>query len=135
VCDGTCASGMRAVDTNVLVRLITGDDPNQTEAAEEFVESGGWVSHLVVAEMTWVLSTVYRLSPEAIAGAIEMLLSHAHLTVQDADVVTAALDGYRRHARVDFFDHLVLEVARKAGHLPVGTFDRQFARLAGVDKI
>lgn len=126
---------MRAVDTNVLVRLVTGDDPKQTEAAEEFVESGAWVSHLVVAEMTWVLGTVYALSPAAIADAIEMLLSHERLTLQDADVVTAALDGYRRHARVYFFDHLLLEMARKAGHLPVGTFDRQFARLADVDKL
>ena len=126
---------MRAVDTNVLVRLVTGDDPKQTEAAEEFVESGSWVSHLVVAEVTWVLSTVYGLSPAAIADAIEMLLSHEHLTLQEADVVTAALEGYRRHPRVDFFDHLLREVARKAGHLPVGTFDRQFARLADVTKL
>jgi predicted nucleic-acid-binding protein len=126
---------MRAVNTDVLVRLVTGDDPKQAQAAEEFIESGGWVSHLVVAEMTWVLSTVYRLSPAAIAGAIEMLLSHEHLTVQDAEVVTAAVEGYRRHARIDLFDHLLLQVARKAGHLPVGTFDRQVGRLAGVEKI
>jgi predicted nucleic-acid-binding protein len=126
---------MRALDTNVLVRLVTGDDPAQAAAAEAFVQSGGWVSHLVLAETTWVLSTVYGLSAAAIAHAIEILLGHEHLTVQDPDVVTAALDGYRRHARVDFFDHLVLQVARKAGHLPVGTFDRQFAKLAGVDRI
>ena len=126
---------MRAVDTNVLVRLVTGDDRRQTAAAEVFVESGGWVSHLVVTEMTCVLSTVFGLSAAAIASAIEILLGHEHLTVQEADVVRAALDGYRRHPRVDFFDHLLLEVARKAGHLPVGTFDRQFAKLAGVETI
>ena len=126
---------MRAVDTNALIRLITGDDPKQASAAEVFVASGGWVSHLVLAEMTWVLNTVYGHSATSIASAIELLLNHAHLTVQDADVVAAALAGYRRHARVDFFDHLLLEVARKAGHLPVGTFDHQFGRLNGVQKI
>ena len=126
---------MRAVDTDVLVRLVTGDDPKQAAAAEMFVQSGGWVSHLVVAELTWVLGTVYGLSAAAIASAVEILLGHERLTVQDADVVRAALEGYRRHARVDFFDHLLLEVARKAGHLPVGTFDRQFAKVAGVETI
>jgi predicted nucleic-acid-binding protein len=126
---------MRAVDTNVLVRLVTGDDPEQTAAAEGFVESGAWVSHLVMAEMAWVLGTVYGLSAAAVAQAIEILLNHDHLTVQDADVVAAALETYRRHARVDFFDHLLLQVARKAGHLPVGTFDRQSAKLGGVEKL
>ncbi len=126
---------MRAVDTNVLVRLITRDDARQAAAADSFVESGGWVGHLVLAETTWVLSAVYDLAPPAIATAVEMLLNHQHVTIQDADVVTAALERYRRHPRVDFSDCLVLEMARKAGHLPVGTFDRKFARLDGAQKI
>lgn len=126
---------MRAVDTNVLVRLITRDDARQATAAEAFVASGGWVGHLVLAETTWVLSAVYGLAPPAIATALEMLLNHQHLTIQDADVVTAALERYRRHPRVDFSDCLVLEIARKAGHLPVGTFDRQLAKLDGAQKI
>jgi len=126
---------MRAVDTNVLVRLITRDDARQTAAAESFVAPGGWVGHLVLAETTWVLSAVYGLAPTAIVTAVEMLLNHQHVTIQDADVVTAALEHYRRHPRVDFSDCLVLEIARKAGHLPVGTFDRQLAKLAGAQKI
>src|SRR5687767_1491402 len=72
------------------------------------------------------------------AAAAEMFVEsggHERLTVQDADVVSAALEAYRRHARVDFFDHLLLEAARKAGHLPVGTFDRQFAKVAAVETI
>lgn len=64
-----------------------------------------------------------------------MLLNHEHLTIQDADVVSAALAHYRRHPRVDFSDCLVLEVARKAGHLPLGTFDHRLARLDGAQKI
>jgi predicted nucleic-acid-binding protein len=50
---------MRAVDTNVLVRMVVGDDPRQTNAAELFVEAGAWVSVVVLAEATWV--TFYRL--------------------------------------------------------------------------
>ena len=126
---------MRGVDTNVLVRLITRDAARQAAAAESFVASGGWVGHLVLAETTWVLSAVYGLAPAAIVTAVEMLLNHQRVTIQDADVVTAALEHYRRHPRVDFSDCLVLEIARKAGHRPVGTFDRQLARLDGAEKI
>ena len=126
---------MRAIDTNVLVRLITRDDARQAAAADTFVALGAWVGHLVVAETTWVLSTVYDLGPAAIATAVEMLLNHAHLTLQEADVVTAALAHYRSRPSLDFSDCLVLETARKAGHLPVGTFDRHFARLDGTQKV
>jgi len=45
---------MRAIDTNVLVRLITRDDSRQAAAAEAFVENGAWVSVLALAEATWV---------------------------------------------------------------------------------
>ena len=51
---------MRAVDTNVLVRLITRDHPKQVTAAESFVARGAWVSHLVLAETLWVLESVYE---------------------------------------------------------------------------
>jgi predicted nucleic-acid-binding protein len=126
---------MRAVDTNVLVRLITRDDARQGAAADTFVASGAWVAHLVLAETTWVLNSVYDLAPAAIATAVDMLLNHAHLTIQDPDVVTAALAHYRTRPRLDFSDCLVLEIARKAGHLPVGTFDRQFSKLDGARKV
>jgi predicted nucleic-acid-binding protein len=76
-----------------------------------------------------------NLAPPAIATAVEMLLNHQHLTIQDGDVVTAALEHCRRRPRLDFSDCLVVEIARKAGHLPVGTFDRRLAKLDGVQKI
>jgi predicted nucleic-acid-binding protein len=126
---------MRAVDTNLLVRLITRDDARQVAAAESFVSIGAWVGHLVLAETTWVLSAVYGRPPAAIAAAVEMLLNHRHLTVQDAEVVGGALEHFRANPRLGFSDCLVLEIARKAGHLPVGTFDRQLARLEGAQKL
>jgi predicted nucleic-acid-binding protein len=89
----------------------------------------------VLAETLWVLDSVYDLSRERIARAVEMLLNHRDLTLQDADVVTLALDHYRRRSVVDFSDCLVLEIARKAGHLPVGTFDRNFAKMADVQRL
>ena len=126
---------MLAVDTNVLVRLLTRDDADQVSAAEAFVSRGAWVSHLVLAETFWVLDSVYDLTRAQIATAIEMLLNHRELSLQDADVVTAALDHYRRRTAVEFSDCLVLEIARKAGHLPVATFDRNFAKLNDVRRL
>jgi predicted nucleic-acid-binding protein len=126
---------MLAVDTNVLVRLLTRDDAEQVSAAEAFVSGGAWVSHLVLAETFWVLDSVYELTRAQIATAIEMLLNHSELSLQDADVVTAALDHYRRRSAVEFSDCLVLEIARKAGHLPVATFDRNFAKLNDVRRL
>jgi predicted nucleic-acid-binding protein len=126
---------MRAVDTNVLVRLMTRDDDRQVAAAEAFVARGAWVPHVVLVEAVWVLVSVYELEPAGVATAVDMLLNHRDLTVQDADAVTAALTQYRAKPSVGFSDCLVLEVARKAGHLPLGTFDRDLARLDGAQRL
>ena len=126
---------MLAVDTNVLVRLLARDDGDQVRAAENFIAKGAWVSQLVLAETLWVLDSVYDLSRAQIATAVEMLLNHRELSVQDADVVTTALAHYRRRSAVEFSDCLVLEIARKAGHLPVITFDRNFAKLDDVQRL
>jgi predicted nucleic-acid-binding protein len=126
---------MIAIDTNLLVRLIARDDDAQVKAADEFVGNGAWISHLVLAETFWVLDSVYELSRAQIATAVDMLLNHEDLTLQDADVVAAALGHFRSRPPVGFSDCLVLEIARKAGHLPVGTFDRNFAKLADVQRL
>ena len=126
---------MRAVDTNVLVRLVTRDDAKQVAAAEAFVARGAWVPHLVLAETTWVLTSVYDRRPEDIATAVEMLLNHQHLTIQDSEAVAAAVASFRRRPALGFSDCLVLEVARKAGHVPLGTFDRDFSKLADVERL
>jgi len=126
---------MRAVDTNVLVRLLTRDDAKQVAAAEAFVATGAWVPHLAVAEAAWVLASVYDRAPEAIATAIEMLLSHEHLTVQDSETVAAAVAQFRQQSRVGFSDCLMVEVARRAGHTPLGTLDRDLGRIDGAQRL
>src|SRR6185437_3279032 len=105
---------MRAVDTNVLVRLVVRDDPEQVRIAESFTANGAWVSHLVLAEAMWVLDAVYDRTPEQIATAVHMLLDHKSLSIQDADVVTDALERFRKRPALGFSDCLVLEAARKA---------------------
>ncbi len=126
---------MRAVDTNVLVRLITRDDPRQAASADRFVASGAWVSVLALAEATWVLSAVYGQSASGIATAVEMLLNHKDLTLQDSDVVAAALETLRSRPALGFSDCLMLQIARKSGQLPLGTFDRGLGKTEGAQKL
>ncbi len=126
---------MRAVDTNVLVRLVVRDDARQVLAAEEFISKGAWVSHLVLAETVWVLDAVYGLANDEVALAVDMLLNHRELTIQDPEVVTSALGRFRNYPAVGFSDCLIGEIARKAGHLPMGTFDRDLARFDNVKRI
>ena len=126
---------MRAADTNVLVRLITRDDEAQADQAEQFIAPGAWVGHIVLVETIWVLDAVYELARRQIATAVDMLLNHQSLAIQDADVVALALARFRQHSGLGFSDCLALEVARRAGHLPLGTFDKQFARLPDVQRL
>ena len=111
---------MRSIDTNVLVRLIARDNPKQTVSAEKFILRGVWVSHLVLAETLWVLESVYDRTPVQLATVVEMLL---------------ALESFRERPRLGFSDCLILEIARKAGHVPLGTFDHALLKIDGTDLI
>ena len=126
---------MRAIDTNALVRLIARDDSRQAAAAEAFVEKGAWVSVLALAEATWVLATVYELSSKDLAKMIEMLLDHRDLVLQDSEAVQEALKLFKAKPALGFSDCLMLRVAQKAGHLPLGTFDRSLAKVNGTQEL
>jgi predicted nucleic-acid-binding protein len=120
---------MRAVDTNVLVRIIAHDNPDQLRAAEDFIASGAWVSHLVLAEAVWVLGSIYGRTPKEISAVVERLLGHETLILEDPDVVGAALMQYRARPALKFSDCLILAIATRSGNIPLGTFDRDFAKL------
>ena len=90
---------------------------------------------LALAEATRVLAAVYGLSAAGLVTAVEMLLNHEDLTLQDSDAVAAALELFRSRPALGFSDCLLLELARKAGHLPMGTFDRSLGRLEGAEKL
>jgi predicted nucleic-acid-binding protein len=126
---------MRAVDTNVLVRLLVRDDAKQVAAAERFVEGGAWISHLVLMETAWVLASVYDLAPDRIANSLVMLLGHSQLTIERAEVVATALVAFRKRPKLGFSDCLIVAAARHAGHVPVGTFDRELAKLEDMRRL
>ena len=126
---------MKAIDTNILVRLITRDDAEQVAKAEAFVKQGAWVSMLVLTECVWVLEAAYKLKKVQLVMVLEMLLNHAELVLEDADVVELALSAFKASKKVDFSDHLILAVANKAGHKPLGSFDKALVKVEGVQKL
>ena len=126
---------MRAADTNVLVRLIARDDQRQAAAADSFIRDGAWVSLIALTEAMWVLASVYERTSAQIATALEMLLNHSNLALQDSEVVAEALNLLRSRPSLDFSDCLMLEAARKAGHMPLGTFDRKLGKVEGTRKL
>lgn len=126
---------MRAVDTNIVVRIVIRDDLRQATSADRFIEKGAWVSSLALAEAMWVLGSAYGMGATDLATAVEMLLNHKDLTLEDSDAVVAALASFRSRPALGFSDCLLLELARKAGHLPLGTFDRDLSKFGGAEKL
>jgi predicted nucleic-acid-binding protein len=126
---------MHAADTNVLVRLVARDNPGQLATARAFVAGGVWASQLVLAETAWVLQASYGFDDAELVTALEMLLNHKGLSVQDADVALSAVSLFKKRPALGFADCLILETARKAGHLPLGTFDRELGKVDGARRI
>lgn len=118
---------MIAVDTNVLVRLVTNDDPKQSpRAAQVFVEDDVYLSKTVLLETEWVLRSAYALSTSVIGSAFARLLEVPSVTLEDSPAVVRALNLYA--AGMDFADALHLASSTIATRF--ATFDKAFARCA-----
>jgi predicted nucleic-acid-binding protein len=123
-----------AFDTNVLVRVLVGDDPAQTKRAERaFVANakgdGIFVSLVVLAEVAWVLSAAYRWDRALIEGRLSRLVRTRGVVVEDLELVEEAIEAYRR-GRADLADYLILAKAQSVGAKLV-TFDKRLAREQG----
>lgn len=121
---------MIGLDTNVIVRFLTGDDPVQSPQALEVFrgltpEQPGFIPLVVAVETAWVLSASYKLSSTGVLDAIEGLLNADDLVIEQEGVVRAALSAAR--AGLGFADAVVLSSALVAGCAQVVTFDRKAA--------
>lgn len=131
----TGGARVRGVDTNVLVRFLTQDDPEQVRRANAFftrIEKAGetaYVNTVVLCELAWVLRSLYGLKREEISGALDKLLDTARLEIEDRSVVHRAIALYGAGAG-DFADYVIGLRNRLAGCQDTLTFDR---RLAGSD--
>ena len=118
---------MRAVDTNVVVRLIVADHPEQTRLARAELDSDIFVSHGILMEAEWVLRSSYKMRREQIRAALSEFLDHAGVIVPDPDAVRWALGRFGVGA--DFADMLHI-VATPAG-IEFATFEAKLCSLAG----
>lgn len=129
---------MIALDTNVLVRLLVGDDAAQSARARELFDSNAgndaalFVSDVVLAELAWVLRSRYALPAEPIAAAVRALLGNATLGWQSRDAVVQALQLYEQGGERDLADCLVVTLAAAHGCEATATFDRGMRALPGV---
>ncbi len=127
---------MIGLDTNVLVRLLVADDPDQTARAQRFIaarctrKSPGFINCIVLAELVWVLARAYGYSRASIADVVEDLLSGDDRVVEHHDEVRAALADYRSR-RVDFIDAVIFRINRARGCEATATFDQRAAKLTG----
>ena len=132
---------MRGLDTNVLVRFLTADDPEQAEAALRMVEiadSTGerlHISTIVLAELVWVLQGGrYARSRVEVADALNALLDTTVFEIQDRDLVRRAVTAFRA-GPADFSDYLIGEHDRRAGCTSTLTFDRRLAGSTGFEEL
>ena len=118
---------MRAADTNVLVRLVTRDDPAQCERAIKFFDSGAvYLPKTVLLELEWVLRYSYSLASPVIVEAISALLDMKRVVAEDESAIRAALVLMANN--LDFADALHLTSSSSCKDL--ATFDQAFAKRA-----
>jgi len=131
---------MIGLDTNILVRLLVEDDPIQTAQAKQFIESRctpespGFINCVVLAELVWVLGSIYRFRRAEIAAAIERMLIGRDRIVEYHDDVRDAVAEYKAGG-IDFTDAVIARVNLARGCEATATFDRKAAKLDGFVRV
>jgi predicted nucleic-acid-binding protein len=125
------------LDTNVVVRYLAQDDEIQSAAATRFIsrlskDKPGFISSVVLAEISWVLVRAYKTPREDLARILEGLLRSAELVVENAQAAYRALGVYSGSISVEFADALIAETALLAGADETVTFDKVAAAQAGM---
>lgn len=126
---------MIALDTNVLVRYLTFDDPVAAKAATRLIDSQltaeepGFISLPVICEIAWVLGSRYRFQRHRVAAVIASLLEIVQLVVEAPELIQHAL----ANRGVEVADAIIHEIGRANGCARTVTLDRKFARAGGVE--
>ena len=130
---------MIGLDTNVLVRYVTQDDPVQSPKASELIESlttfsPGFVSLVSVVELVWVLQSCYQSAKSDVVTVLETLLRTRELTIEHAEIIWQALRRFTA-SKADFADCLIERCAHAAGCAYTATFDLNAAKAAGMKRL
>lgn len=126
---------MTGIDTNVLVRYITQDDPVQAAQATKFIErkctaeQPGFVNHIVLCEIVWVLQRCYKTTRLESLEVIEQILKTEQLVAQDPQIVWLAVAEARK-GKADFADYLSVKINSNAGCEKTVTFDTELQTAA-----
>lgn len=129
---------MIGVDTNVLIRYLTQDDPRQSAIATRFIEARlseenpGFVSAVTLCEIAWVLAASYGADRKRVRQTVESLLTTKQLVIEEAELVWKALRA-SEGGQADFSDALIGQIAAAHGCETTVTFDRAAGKLAGFD--
>jgi predicted nucleic-acid-binding protein len=127
---------MIGLDSNVLLRLLLEDDPEQLRRARDLVlarcsaDHPGFVNAVVLCETLWVLQRAYRVERARVAGMLQALLDSEDLVIEHAGDVRVALDDYRA-GKLDLADVLIGAINRHRGCSGTATFDRKASDLQG----
>lgn len=130
---------MIGLDTNVLVRFLTQDDPVQGPIATRLMaglnaQAPGFLGREVLVELVWVLERAYGYGRAEVAAALEGLLAAPEIVVEQTQDAGAALQRYREGG-AGFADLMIVAAARRAGAGRVVTFERRMARIEGVERL
>ena len=118
---------MRAIDTNVIIRLLTKDDEAQNKAAEKLIKAGDiFVSLTVILECEWVLRSAYRFTTEQIANGLTLFAGLTGIEMEDRIVVSNAIEWML--GGMDFAD--AMHLAKADGCTAFVTFDKKLAKTA-----
>lgn len=124
------------LDTNVLVRHLTGDPPAMAERATALLNEGSQLllADLVVAEAIYVLESFYEVSREQVATTIRSLLAFDSISVVDRDVLLRAVEVYEID-RLDFAEAYLVACAESTGIGRVVSFDRSIDRVSTIERV
>jgi len=129
---------MIGLDTNILVRYLTQDDPIQSPKARAIVErrlteeKPGFVSVVAMIEIVWVLERAYRLTPHEIVGAVERMLQIDVFVVENEQEVFTAMIALK-DGQGTFADAVIAALGARMGCACTLTFDRKALRLPGFE--
>ena len=124
------------LDTNVLIRHLTGDPPEMAAKASSYLLSGRdlVLSDLVVAEIVYVLESFYQQTREQVAGLVAAVVSSSRFRVQDRSLLIRSLEIYLDH-KIDFTEAYLVATAEQAGITEVASFDRAIDRVPTITRV
>jgi len=124
------------IDTNLLVRFLTDDEPNKAKAVDTLLLKAGrnelkiLIPNVVIAELVWVLESFYRMTADEIINLVEAILNTPGAEIQDKSIIAATLKLYRSK-NIDFIDAWIIAFAKNKQVKTIYTFDKKHFRDIG----